>query len=68
MYESQAALVENMVSSFERCQISFDGYLLQSKTQQPLEIDIKLEGITSSSPLGIETPPLSPGKVAVCAG
>jgi hypothetical protein len=66
MYESQAALVENMVSSFERCQISFDGYLLQSKTQQPLEIDIKLEGITS--PLGVETPPLSPGKVAVCAG
>lgn len=66
MYESQAALVENMVSSFQRCQISFDGYILQSKKQQPLEIDIKLDGNTS--PLGTETPPLSPGKVAVCVG
>ena len=64
MYESQ--LVENMVSSFQRCHISFDGYILQSKKQQALEIDIKLDGITS--PLGTETPPLSPGKVAECVG
>lgn len=60
MYESQTVLTDDMVSSFERCQISFEGYLLKAKDMNPLQIDTRQNSV--ASPLGTETPPSSPGK------
>jgi hypothetical protein len=58
--EKMLEKTEDIVSSFERCKISFEGFLLQTQNSlNPLHVDVQMRPL--ASPWGTETPPLSPG-------
>lgn len=63
--EKMQVKTEDMVSSFEGCKISFEGFLWQTRdSPSPLHVDVQKYPVTS--PWGTETPPLSPGALPFC--